>query len=38
MEYLVSIGILAALGWMIWECVQHDRMVKEYEQRNGVTK
>jgi len=38
MEYLTSLGILAALGWMVWECVQHDRMVKEYEQRNGVTK
>lgn len=38
MECLTCLGILAALGWMIWESVQHDRMVREFEQRNGVTK
>lgn len=35
MEYLTSLGILAALGWMIWESVQHDRIVREFDQRNG---
>ena len=35
MEYLTSLGILAALGWMVWESVQNDRMVREFDQRNG---